>query len=366
MTKKGLLFIGMLMLGTAAFSQPESIITVGLEDFHGSTEVRCQAVRGGFEWMTVLSGQMQSAGKLDGIHSMAKTNRGYTLTTGTGSIESAYFILRPVNNLGRVRLISAATGYRQYTGAVHFYWHANQWYVALETELEEYVAGVLVSEVGKGHAPELYTAHAAVSRTYALNTYGRHRLAGYDVCDQVHCQAFDGISTVNDTIRQGCRASRHLVICDRLGRPIPAAFHSNCGGTTRSSRAVWQKASPHLVPVHDGACAHGAHAQWEKAISTNDWEDWQIQRANEPVNHAESREKFGLPSDRFDVRVDGEAVKLSGRGFGHGVGMCQEGAISRAQNGASAWAILSTYYQEIRLRPLQEITNPEASGVWGK
>lgn len=366
MTKRGLLLLVSLLQGAATFSQSESIITVGLEDFGDATEVRCQAVNGDFEWLVVASGQLESVAALDGTHSIAKTEGGYTLTTKSGTFKSTYFILRPNKNLGRVRLISSATGYRQYTGAVHFYWHANQWHVALETELEEYVAGVLVSEVGKGHAPELYTAHAAVSRTYALNTYGRHRLAGYDVCDQVHCQAFDGMSTVNDTIRQGCRASRHLVICDRLGRPIPAAFHSNCGGTTRSSRAVWQKASPHLVPVHDGACAHGAHAQWEKAISANDWEDWQMQRANEPVNHAESREKFGLPSDRFDVRVDGEAVKLSGRGFGHGVGMCQEGAIVRAQNGASAWAILSTYYQEIRLRSLQEITIPEATGVWGK
>ena len=38
----------------------------------------------------------------------------------------------------------------------------------------------------------------------------------------------------------------------------------------------------------------------------------------------------------------------------------------RAQNGASAWAILSTYYEEIRLRSLQEITIPEGSGVWGR
>ena len=91
-----------------------------------------------------------------------------------------------------------------------------------------------------------------------------------------------------------------------------------------------------------------------------------MRRANDPINQLVSREKFGLPSDRFDVRVDGDVVNLSGLGFGHGVGMCQEGAIARAQNGASAWAILSTYYQEIRLRPLQEITIPEASGVWGK
>ena len=366
MTKRGLLLIVILLQGTAAFSQPESIITVGLEDFSDATEVRCQAVSGDFKWLVVASGQLESVATLNGTHSIAKTKAGYTLTTESGTFKSTYFILRPDNNLGRVRLISAATGYRQYPGAVHFYWHTNQWHIALETELEDYVAGVLVSEVGKGHAPELYTAHAAVSRTYALNTYGRHRLAGYDVCDQVHCQAFDGVSTVNDTIRQGCRATRHLVICDRLGRPIPAAFHSNCGGITRSSQAVWQKASPHLVPVHDTSCTHGAHAKWEKAINASDWEDWLMRRSDEPINRVEPREKFGLPSDRFDVRVDGEVVKLSGRGFGHGVGMCQEGAISRAQNGASPWAILSTYYQEIRLRSLQEITIPEASGVWGK
>ena len=157
MTNRSLLLIVCLLQGTAAFSQPESIITVGLEDFSDATEVRCQAVNGDFKWLDAASGQLQSAAVLDGTHSIAKTNDGYTLTTGAGTIESTYFILKPDNNLGRVRLISATTGYRQYTGAVHFYWRANQWHVALETELEEYVAGVLVSEVGKGHAPELYT-----------------------------------------------------------------------------------------------------------------------------------------------------------------------------------------------------------------
>ena len=179
---------------------------------------------GAFEWMTVASGQLQSAGALDGIDSMAKTKRGYTLTTDTGTIESAYFILKPNDNHSRVRLISASTGYRQYTGAVHFYWHANQWHVALwKRNWRNTSQGCSSVKLEKGHAPELYTAHAAVSRTYALNTYGRHRLAGYDVCDQVHCQAFDGMSTVNDTIRQGMprvKAFGHL-------RSIGAA-HSGC------------------------------------------------------------------------------------------------------------------------------------------
>ena len=150
MTKRGLLLIVISLQGTAAFSQPESIITVGLEDFSDATEVRCQSVSGDFKWVVVASGQLESVAALNGTHSIAKTKAGYTLTTGADTFESTYFILKPDNNLGRVRFISATTGYRQYTGAVHFYWQANQWHVALETELEEYVAGVLVSEVGKG------------------------------------------------------------------------------------------------------------------------------------------------------------------------------------------------------------------------
>ena len=74
MTKRGLLLLVSLLQGTAAFSQPESIITVGLEDFVDATEVRCQAVNGDFEWLVVASGQLESAAALDGTHSIAKTD----------------------------------------------------------------------------------------------------------------------------------------------------------------------------------------------------------------------------------------------------------------------------------------------------
>ena len=231
--------IRLLMLislwAATANGQPPSTITVGLEDFQTAQDIRCQAVNGSFEWKVVKNGNLQTAGALESIQRIAKTNRGFTVTTQEGILESSYLILKPTEGFAALRLISEPTGYRQYTGAVHFYWHAGDWHVALETDLEDYVAGVLVSEIVKEQEEALYTAHAIVSRTYALNTFGRHRLEGYDVCDQVHCQVFDGVSTLNDNIRRGCRASRHLVLTDRLGLPIPAAFHSNCGGMTRSS-----------------------------------------------------------------------------------------------------------------------------------
>ena len=362
--------IGILMLialsAATASGQPPSTITVGLEDFQTAQHIRCQAVNGNFEWIVVNNDNLQTAGALESIQRIAKTNRGFTVTTQTGELEASYLILKPSQGFATVRLISEPTGYRQYTGAVHFYRHAGDWHVALETDLEDYVAGVLVSEIGKGQADALYTAHAIVSRTYALNTFGKHRLKGYDVCDQVHCQAFDGVSTVNDTIRRGCRASRHLVLTDRLGIPIPATFHSNCGGMTRSSAAVWQEASPHLEPVHDAACAEGAHARWDRQIQSTAREDWQLVYAADSTNAAAAREAFNLPSNRFDVMQAGETVTLTGWGFGHGVGFCQEGAMKRAQNGASPWELLTTYYQRIRLTALESVTVPRvrvASGT---
>lgn len=357
------LFLLVTLWTPTATSQPSSIITIGLQDFEEAQRIRCQAVTGAFEWIIVENGQLRAARKLDGIQEIAKTNLGYTVTTKTDEMQASYIILKPAEGRDIIRLISDPTGYRQYAGAVHFYWHANDWHIALEADLEDYVAGVLVSEVGKGQANALYTAHAVVSRTYALNNLEKHRLTGYDVCDQVHCQAFDGVSTVNDAIRMGCRASKHMVLVDRLGRPIPAAFHSNCGGITRSSARVWQKASPHLLPVQDSACSFGEHAQWKRQILRKDWNIWQKDQSVDLDNKTLVRARLGLPSDRFDVGDAGDALILSGRGFGHGVGLCQEGAMERANKGASPWAILDAYYQEIWLRPLSQITAPQAPGV---
>lgn len=350
----------------AGMTQSRSTITIGLLDFEDAQRIRCEVVSNTYEWISLEHGQQRTVATLEGIDEVVKTEQGYSIATESGEEHSAYYILQPTSGNGTIRLISEPTGYRQYSGAVHFYWHANQWHIALESDLEDYVAGVLVAEVGKGHAMALYTAHAVVSRTYALNTFGRHRLEGFDVCDQVHCQVFDGVSTVNDSIRMGCTASRSLVLTDRLGRPIPAAFHSNCGGLTRSSAAVWQEASPHLLPVQDDACAHGAHAQWEKQIIGDEWKTWQPDSAQRAAFSMQTRKRFQLPSDRYEIGPQGDTLILSGRGFGHGVGMCQEGAMARAKHGESPWDILSAYYQEIRLRSTTQLTILEARGVWGK
>lgn len=337
---------------------------VGLLDFDGANSVQCQALKGQFEWVIPGADTDTRLGALEGVQRISRTPSGYALTTENGVREAEYIILRPITRSAAIRLISERTGYRQYRGAVHFYRHLNRHCIVLETELEAYLQGVLVNEVGKGHAPAFYEAHAMMSRTYAMGAAGRHRLMGFDLCDQEHCQVFDGVSTVNDTIEAACFKTQGLVLVDRLGRPITAAFHSNCGGMTRNAETVWQKPAHYLVSRTDSSCSAGTHARWTRMLSAEAWLKW-LTASPEP-NEVETRAHFGWPSAVFDVRVVGDSARVTGRGFGHGVGLCQEGAMRRAQEGQSPWAILSSYYAGIRIVPMHRVTTPPANGAWDR
>lgn len=349
-----------------AFAQSIDAITVGLVDFEEASSVRCQVAEGSYCWGVVKDGSWTEWEPLEGTHEIKKTDQSWTWTGNAASHSAAYFILKPSDEQSKIRLISPVTGYRQYRGAVHFYWHENRWHVALETDIESYLPGVLASEIGKGHATALYEAHAMVSRTYAIHTYGRHRLAGYDVCDQVHCQVFAGVSTVNDTLQAACAATRNMVLVDRLGRPIVAAFHSNCGGQTRSAAEVWQSSMPYLAPVTDTLCHTGAHATWTRSVEPQQWDAWVASNDSMATFDLAARRQFGLPSARFTVQRANDSIHLHGKGFGHGVGFCQEGAMQRSLKGASTWSLLEAYYTGIRLRSLDHITIPEANDASGK
>lgn len=228
----------------------------------------------------------------------------------------------------------------------------------LETSVERYLPGVLSAETGRGHALEFYRAQAIVARTYtaeAVARIPRHPGEGIDVCDGVHCQAYHGTATGSDTLRLGVASTRGLVALDSTGFPITAAFHSNCGGMTRGSEDVWHTALPYLVARPDSFCLNAPHSRWEKSASADAWrrflaaQDAPDAAALTPRERATARTTFGLRSARFDVEVQGSQVRFMGLGFGHGVGLCQEGAMARARSGADAAAILDAYFYGVRL-----------------
>jgi stage II sporulation protein D len=235
-------------------------------------------------------------------------------------------------------------------------------------DIETYIAGVVKAEGGNGKTLEYFRVQAVIARTYTYRNLNKHLADGYDLCDDIHCQAFNGIIT--DTLILGAvNDTKDLVIATRDSGLIISAFHSNCGGETAPSEYVWLTAQPYLTGVEDPFCLQAKNAKWEKSVSLTDWigmlkkkgisdfmEDADsftfnqskrvqtYEAGNISLPLREIREYFDLRSTFFNVRSNGDSILLEGKGYGHGVGLCQEGAMVMALSGKSFREIISFYY----------------------
>jgi len=246
-----------------------------------------------------------------------------------------------------------------------------------EIPVEAYVAAVLPGEIG-GHAPAAaLEAQAVAARSYALARRTRHA----DLCDAVHCQVFRGLPAATEETRAASRATEGLVLVQN-GRIIAAPFHAVCGGKTARPRDVWDdEENPDLMPVEDDACRDAPGYSWSFSIPRRELPHlaaalgFPVARFLEIFGRDDSgrvsmlrlaapggasrvvrgfdfrkaaSEIWGWASVRstaFEIAESRAEYLLSGRGTGHGAGMCQAGAIARARRGESRDDILGLYYK---------------------
>ena len=254
-------------------------------------------------------------------------------------------------------------------------------------DIDKYVAGVVRSEVGVNSSKEFYKVQAIICRTYALGNFRRHEDDGFQLCDKVHCQVYGGrfdqqdpltgISySGTDNILQAAMATSGFIMVDSSIELINASFHSNCGGQTLNSEDVWTLSKPYLTSVTDSFCQNQRNAKWEMQISIDKWINYLEKVYNYSVNDSASRERalhfspsertlyfagnkniplkkiredWGLRSTYFSCEQKGSRLLLYGRGYGHGVGLCQEGAMHRAKLGYSYQNILQYYYKGVNI-----------------
>ena len=363
------LFFFLLMSGSCPWRtiHSQEFVRIGLSDFSDISSVDIRIVSGGFRWLDA------NGTVLDTLKKSVRLEWHNDLWMVPTLPSERHFILQPIVPGSILSLQSQQTGYRQVQGILHFFADAKTRCV-LEVSLESYLPGVLVAEAGKGHAPSFYEAQSIVSRTYTIQGMGRHQLEGFDLCSEVHCQVFKGISTVNDTILSAVMSTRDLILVDEDNQPIVAAFHSNCGGHTQGAEAVWQHALPYLTGVQDSFCLTYPHSHWEQLIAADSWRNWLrsesgdstpprqwlptkresfLMKREDAIRTAKAREFFGFRSGFFIALDEGDSTRIIGRGFGHGVGLCQEGAMGRAIAQHDAWDILSHYYHSVSLTPWQ-------------
>ena len=269
-----------------------------------------------------------------------------------------------------------------------------------EVPLEAYVEATVLSEFAPagGDAAvveSMLEVQAVISRTYALAHLGRHGRDGFDLCSSTHCQLYEPArlrtSRWAAAAADAVRNTAGLVLWYD-GAPAEALFHADCGGRTSTAADVWGGPNPpYLRELDDGGPASEAHAAWRFETSaemlrlalnadprtrvggrlrgitvierdpSGRAREIAIQGDVEHTIRAEDLREvlartFGVRavrSTRLDISLDGARVVFSGKGFGHGVGLCQAGAFARLNKGAKLNTVLSYYFPGVRLSRME-------------
>ncbi len=288
---------------------------------------------------------------------------------------------------------SPADPARAYRGVLDLFNMKGRIRIVNEVSLEEYIAGVIGSEVPASFPPAALQAQAIASRTYALY----HILAqpkgspsrGFEASPSF--QVYRGLRDESEAVRRAVRATAGWVLTHQ-GKLFPAYFHSTCGGnTTNGSLVFGHPPIPPLRGVPCDGCFRSANHRWNFAASLPDIETilrpWaeahgialgalkrlegvdplpggylryvRVRHAGGAfemlADHFRSRlvrgGLSGLKSTSFEVEAGREpgTVVFRGSGWGHGVGLCQNGAGWKGRE-ADYPQLLAHYYPESELK----------------
>jgi stage II sporulation protein D len=241
-------------------------------------------------------------------------------------------------------------------------------------EIDKYVASVILSETYPNLPYEFYKAKAIAVRTftiYMIDSEKKHLTDKFDLCNTTHCQVYKGKCDYKPII-EACNETKGMIIVDDKNLPILAVYHSNSGGLTNSSENYWGKPLPYLVTINDQYSAKSKNSTWTFSLPKEQWVSYLakngIDSSNKNFQNAfnfyqpirkkffidtltlrKIREDFNLKSTYFNIVEEGDKVIFNGRGYGHGVGLSQEGAIEMAKDGKSFIEILEFYYPNTKI-----------------
>ena len=249
-------------------------------------------------------------------------------------------------------------------------------------KLDNYIGGVVEAESGTRSTPEFYKVQAILARTFALAHINKHVLEGFSLCDQVHCQAYYGKPKFNE-IFTAMETTKGKVVVDENLSLITAAFHSNSGGQTANSEDVWGSRTSYLRSVNDSFSVKMPNYKWERKMPVDDWLSYLKLKHNYPIDNPVAKETalnfrqdtrkvyleasyvkvplknvrqdLQLKSTFFSISNANDTVTFKGKGYGHGLGMCQEGAMKMTKLGYSYNDVLNFYFRNIQIIDMQKL-----------
>jgi len=268
---------------------------------------------------------------------------------------------------------------RSYSGKLKIFAIGRELCIVNFVSSEDYLAGILAAEMPNADWAALQ-AQAVVARTFMIKNAPRHASNGYRFCDLTHCQTYKGSDGITAKIQQAIASTKDEILTFNH-QPIDAYYSSTCGGTTADDAGIWAESTdrPYLKIIVDSTnCAVSPHFRWQARLSAARLHQIWQHHFGEPISsmavtkqgndgrvrelaivghslHLINGEDFRtvmgresgwntIKSTAFNFAVDKNDYIFSGRGLGHGLGLCQYGAMAMARKEYSYQRILGHYF----------------------
>lgn len=256
------------------------------------------------------------------------------------------------------------------------------------TGLEEYLYGVLYHEISHRWPMEAIKAQAVAARTFAVNQIRQSALAPYDLRNDIYSQVYGGRQSEKWSTNRAVDLTRGEVLVYK-GGIFPAYYHATCAGHTEDASKLWNIDIEPLKGIKCDFCRASPYYRWTKIIplaslgarlaeagyktggiayvsvlgkDLSGRVDKLEIKGREGVSIVLTGKDFRqiigpneMRSTRFDVSVKGDSLVFEGYGWGHGVGMCQWGALGMAQKGKRYREILKIYYPGSEVTTIDKI-----------
>jgi stage II sporulation protein D len=247
----------------------------------------------------------------------------------------------------------------------------------ISVDLESYVASVLAGEVSSSWPKSALMAQAVAARTFAVLRMRERKNQPFHVQSSIMDQVYKTHSS--QVFTDAARATRGQVLFAD-NRLAETSFHSTCGGKTTDSHSIWGRPYQHLKGVTCSYCKDSNTYEWKNEIPLQDLEaklkqkitgmsilsrtpDGRVQNieilgGSTPLHMTGHELRMAVGPMRMKstlisyLKIIKNKLTIAGKGFGHGVGMCQYGALGMSKKGKRYQEILSFYYPGTQLRSL--------------
>ncbi|OGX27727.1 MAG: hypothetical protein A3D10_02860 [Omnitrophica WOR_2 bacterium RIFCSPHIGHO2_02_FULL_48_11] len=272
---------------------------------------------------------------------------------------------------------------KRFRGAIDIFKEKDGRLLVINTvELEDYIRGILYHEVSHRWPLEVFKVQAIAARTYALYRMERSAKQKYDVTNDIYSQVYGGRSAERYRSNLAVDQTKGLVMFYNK-KILPAYFHATCGGTTEDVSELWKLDLPPLKGNICEFCKKSPHYRWKKNFRSKDIQEklnahghaiGLIQEiavlernASGRIRRLQIKDRSGqvltvagkdfreivgpnvLKSNNYEIVMQGYYFDAYGRGWGHGVGLCQWGAYGMALKKYSYSEILQYYYPGIAI-----------------